>query len=70
MNKLKVIFWLARLPLLELYIRLPFLEIQTVLMSYCLEMAVVDYVRFRIKIWKYEVRWGLFDTKKKFYEKV
>ncbi len=63
--KNKIIFWLASLPLLEFYLRLPFIEISTILMSYSCEQRVIDYTRFHVRIWKYQLRFGLFDTFKK-----
>ena len=53
--------WQSYLPILHLFIQLPFLEIRTALMHERLEFREREYVALTIALWKWRIEFGLYD---------
>jgi len=49
-------------PILDFWLRIPFIELRTGLMSERLEMDTKEYCYLDIKIYKWDFRFRLYDT--------
>lgn len=53
------------LPLLHIFIELPFIRVQTQLMYRSLETSTMQYVSLRVEIWKWHFEFALYDTRER-----
>jgi len=71
----KIVIWFRSipfyhfLPLIHLYIELPFISIRTMIMGHAYEKACREYIILQIRIWKWHCEFELYDTDRRIMER-
>lgn len=57
------------LPILHLYIEIPFISIRTIIMGQSINRMTREYIMLQVKIWKWSFDFELYDTYKRIRER-